>query len=125
MADIKIIINNNRGGTVYGFRDVSEEFARVLVWMLEERAYQHVKFGYGELDVKHALEGLGDGSWYWEKGVLNYTGRVRLFGVTTPLGMQALLKLGSTILSMPEHLLRSGDVEWLPNGGVPSGSILR
>jgi hypothetical protein len=118
MAHVKIDVGTNRVSVV-----VPDEFAQVLIWMCEERGYQERKFKYDELDEQHALEGLGDESWYWTKGVLNYTGRVRLFGVTSPAGVQSLLKLGSTILSMPEHLLRGKHVRRLPYGGVPSGEL--
>lgn len=102
---------------------VTDEFAQVIKWLCEERGYQERKFKYDTLDEQHALEGLGDGSWYWEKGVLNYTGRVRIFGVHSPLGVQALLKLCSTLVSMPEHLLRGDHIHRLPKAGFPSGEL--
>lgn len=102
---------------------VTDEFAQVIKWLCEERKYQERKFGYDTTDEYHALEGLQGSSWYWEKGVLNYTGRVRLFGVTAPLGVQALLKLCSTLTSMPEHLLRGDHIPGLPRAGFASGEI--
>lgn len=107
---------------------VPEEFAEVIRWLCVERqGHQVKKWGDGEAyvdeDVRHVREGLGDDSWFWVKGVLNYTGRVRLFGVESPLGLQALLKLAATIVCMPEHLLRGGVVNALPEAGVPSGEI--
>lgn len=106
---------------------VAPEAAAVLAWLLDERAYQLAKWGeggrYTQADVDHALEGLGNHSWFWERGVLNYAGRVRLLGVTSPLGVQALLKLVATLASVPEHLLRAGAVERLPGAGVESGEL--
>lgn len=100
-------------------------FEQVLRWLRNERSLyqtQTDKFDYGEIDESHSLEGLGDDSWMWTNGVLNYTGRVRLFGVTNARGVQALLKLIATLISMVEHLLRGGHIE-LPPPGKSSGDV--
>jgi hypothetical protein len=99
-------------------------FAFILRWLIEERErHQTVKFDYGLEDLKHALEGLDEDSWFWTRGVENYAGRVRLFGLQNPLGVQAHLKLIATLISQVEHLLREGVLNELPTPGVPSGEI--
>lgn len=99
-------------------------FCDVLEWLVEERRlHQTSKYDYGEEDFRHALEGLDDDSWFWERGVLNYAGRVRLFGITSPLGVQAQLKLTATMAAMVEHLLRGRAVEQLPQPGLSSGNL--
>jgi hypothetical protein len=106
--------------------EVPEEFAEVIWWLCEERKYQVEKWGkdghYLPLDTEHALQGLDDDSWFWRNAIENYTGRVRLFGVTSHNGMQALLKIISSLASMPEHLLRDHKIESLPTPGVSSGN---
>jgi hypothetical protein len=104
--------------------EVPDEFAAVIQWLVTERnEYQTGKWDYAEEDLSHAREGLGDESWFWVRGVLNYAGRVRLFGVTNPLGVQALLKLVATLAAIPEHLLRGGDIDGLPTPGLTSGDL--
>lgn len=132
-----------------------DPFEQVITWLRTERAeYQLTKWDYdnpehtdalgnpdaGE-DRKRALAGLHEDSWFWVRGVLNYTGRIRQFwpagfpesrpvAVRTEadpraklLAMQALLKLIATLISMIEHLLRNGDVTELPEPGHPSGQV--
>ena len=107
-------------------RMLPPEFVEVLEWIIDESGYQVEKFGYGDDDLVHAREGLAEDSWFWQKGVLNYAGRVRLFGLVGDarlLGAQALLKLITTLISQVEHLRRGGDLERLPKAGVSSGEI--
>jgi hypothetical protein len=119
---IAIIVNDGKPDRV--IRHVPPEFAAVIRWLILERHYQIGKWDYGEQDLKHALGGLDDPGWFWEKGVLNYTGRVRYFGITQMLGMQAHLKLIATLVSMPEHLLRGGYFpDGLPRPGLSSGNL--
>jgi hypothetical protein len=98
-------------------------FFQVIDWLIKERRYQTSKWDYEGSNGDRAEEGLAEDSWYWNNGVLNYTGRVRLFGVTEPLGLQALLKLAATIVSMPEHLLHAGKITELPRPGLSSGNL--
>lgn len=103
---------------------VAREFAQVIAWLLQERLeYQSQKWDYKSQDLEHALQGLDEDSWFWQRGVENYTGRVRLFGVEHPLGVQALLKLAATIACIPEHLLRGKIIESLPKPGLSSGNL--
>lgn len=99
-------------------------FCFILRWLIDERElHQTVKFDYGLEDLKHALEGLDEGSWFWDKGVCNYAQRIRLQGITTQPGVQAHLKLIATLVAQLEHLLREGVVNELPKPGEPSGSV--
>lgn len=122
MASVSIIHDDGSGSAV----DVPDEFAAVIEWLVKERDYQVQKWGYDDQDQAHALEGLGEDSWFWQRAVLNYTGRVRLFGVTGPAahqGVQALLKIVSSLAAQAEHLLRSGQsVDRLPKPGLSSGN---
>lgn len=103
-----------------------ERFDRLLEWLrLERERYQTKKWDYAEDDLQHALEGLGEDSWFWQRGVENYIQRVRLFGVTSPNGIQALMKLVATLLSIPEHLMRGGELENIPEPGHTSGEIVQ
>jgi hypothetical protein len=106
--------------------EVPKEFAEVIEWLCREREYQVEKWGqdgqYIDLDIEHALEGLDADSWFWQRAVENYVGRVRLFGVTSHNGMQALLKIISSLASMPEHLIRGEYIKQLPTPGVSSGN---
>lgn len=105
---------------------VPDEFAAVIEWLCRERDYQVEKFGkdghYIALDTEHALQGLDEDGWFWTRAIENYAGRVRLFGVTEHHGMQALLKLISSLVTMPEHLLRDHEITELPSPGVSSGN---
>jgi len=124
MSTIKIQNDNPEDGDIW--MNVPEEFAAVITWLCHERNYQVGKWGqdghYVALDTEHALEGLDEDSWFWSRAIENYTGRVRLFGVTSHNGMQALLKIISSLVSMPEHLLRDHLIERLPTPGVSSGN---
>lgn len=116
-------LQSEKLSAVIWYDESDEPFVKLLEWFFEERRlHQQGKFDYGEHDEAHALEGLGDGSWFWDKGVLNYAQRVRLFGVTEPLGYQALLKLAATMIAQAEHLLRAGHVT-LPQPGLSSGNL--
>lgn len=118
----RIAVTNSRGTLSM---DVPDEFSQVLAWLVIERVqYQSGKWDYSEEDLAHALAGLDEDSWFWQRGIENYAGRVRLAGVTAPIGLQALLKLVATLASMPEHLLRGGAVASLPVPGLPSGELL-
>lgn len=118
-----IRIDNGTGREIF---NVPGEFAEVVSWLCKERDYQVEKWGvdghYVALDTERALQGLDEDSWYWQRAVENYVGRVRLFGVTSRLGMQALLKIVSSLISMPEHLMRDHEIDGLPRPGVSSGN---
>lgn len=105
---------------------VPQEFADVIDWLCKERNYQVEKWGvdghYIHLDTEHALEGLTDESWFWRNAIENYATRVRIFSITSRNGMQALLKIISSLASMPEHLLRDHEIDSLPTPGVSSGN---
>jgi hypothetical protein len=100
-------------------------FCFILRWLIDERElHQMLKFDYGLEDLKHALEGLDEDSWFWQRGVENYAQRVRTAGITHPIGVQAHLKLIATLVAQLEHLLREGVLDELPRPGSTSGEIL-
>lgn len=106
--------------------EVPDEAAKVIRWLLLERDHQVTKFDYGPLDEEHAREGLTKDSWFWKQAILNYSDRVRIFGVTGDakmLGVQALLKIVSSLAAQVEHLLRAGDLDELPKPGLSSGNL--
>lgn len=100
---------------------VPPETLAVVRWLVDERRHQATKFDPAD-DVVHARDGLSEGTFY-ERQVTNYLGRAAYLGVDTPLGVQALLKLVATVMSMPEALLRGGLVAELPPAGRPSGEL--
>lgn len=100
-------------------------FCFILRWLIDERElYQTEKWDYSIQDLQHALEGLDEDSWFWQRAVENYAGRVRFAGITKPVGVQAHLKLIASLVAQLEHLLREGVLDELPKPGEPSGSIL-
>lgn len=114
-----------------GWTVADDAFSTILLWLVRERdEHQQGKFDYADEDLTHALEGLGEGSWFWDHGVMNYVPRVRMFwqdGITTnertgQLGAQALMKTIATLIAQMEHLMRAGILK-LPEPGVPSGEI--
>lgn len=99
-----------------------QAFEQIINWLRDERKYQAEKFDYGNEPPKRLEGGLSDGSWFWETGVLNYTGRVRLFSLTTVHGRQALMKVIGTLVHLAElAIVKYGD---LPDGGYPSGKLI-
>ncbi len=101
--------------------DRTQAFNEILSWIQRERAYQIIKWGYGDEPPERLERGLNDGGWFWQTGVLNYTGRVRLFTLTNPLGRQALMKLITTLIHLAElAIVKYGP---LPTPGVTSGEL--
>jgi hypothetical protein len=123
---MKIIITDDEFTSDQTTFTVPEEFAEIITWLCVEHGYQVMKWGkdggYVHLGTEHALEGLDEHSWYWQRAIENYVGRVRLYGVTSHHGMQALLKIISSLISMPENLLRDNEIDHLPTPGVSSGN---
>lgn len=89
------------------------EFEIVLRWLAEERDnYQIEKFDY-ETEGDRPIE-------YWTQQFDNYIGRIPIFGINTPQGVQAALKLAATAVAFCEHLAAKNK---LPRPGVSSGII--
>lgn len=108
---------------------------RVATWIVEERKqYADVKHELGgennEIIAAGLLEipilGWEDSSWKNDNpaylSLCNYLDRVKLFGPTTPQGIQALGKLTVTCIHYMEMLEEA--LRILPKPGVPSGEIL-
>jgi hypothetical protein len=101
-----------------------ETFERLLDWLrLERERYQQAKWDYAEQDLENARHGLDEDSHFWVNGVLNYTSRLRLFPLGSLPWTQAMLKLVATLLAVPEHLVRGGDITEMPEPGHPSGEV--
>jgi len=91
-------------------------FESVLSWLYAERdAYQTKKFNYEEEQTTR----INDVD-YWIQQFDSYIQRLPLFGLDTPQGKQAALKLAATAVALCEHLALDGQ---LPKPGVPSGTI--
>jgi hypothetical protein len=75
-------------------------------WIRGEYGYQRAKFDFAEENRARIREGLGEESWTWTRGVENYVGRVRLFGLDHPLGRQAYMKLITTLLGLGEAMIQ-------------------
>jgi hypothetical protein len=89
-------------------------FNQIMVWLRRERnAYQVKKFDY-ETEVEKPVD-------YWMQQFDSYLQRIPLFGIDTPQGLQATLKLAATAIACAEHIAER--VEYLPKPGVPSGTI--
>lgn len=90
-------------------------FDEILVWLAEEReAYQTKKFDY-------AVEGEKDTA-YWMQQFDSYLQRIPLFGIDTPQGAQATLKLAATAIACAEHISERLENK-IPKPGVSSGVI--
>lgn len=87
-------------------------FDRVLQWITEERVYQTCKFDYA-VEFDRPVED-------WIRQFDSYIQRLPVFGVDTPQGRQAALKLASAVVGLCEHMAESAD---LPAPGVPSGVL--
>lgn len=88
-------------------------FARVLRWLERERnQYQTEKFNYAE-EADRPVE-------YWIQQFDSYIQRLPLFGLDTPQGFQAALKLAATAVALCEHLEERIP---MPEPGHPSGTI--
>lgn len=88
-------------------------FTKVIRWLNEERtSYQIKKFDY-EQEANKPLE-------YWIQQFDSYIQRLPIFGLDTPQGSQAALKLAATAVALCEHL---ADKNELPAPGVPSGEL--
>lgn len=88
-------------------------FAKVLSWLQAERSsYQVKKFDY-------ETEGDKDEE-YWIQQFDSYIQRLPIFGLHTPQGTQAALKLAATAVALAEHLADKHD---LPLPGYSSGEI--
>lgn len=99
----------------------AQAFADIIKWLQDERKYQAAKFDYGNEPPERLRDGLSQGSWFWEKGVLNYTGRVRLYGLNLIQGRQALMKVIGSLVNLAElSIIKYGN---LPDGGYTSGTI--
>ena len=89
-------------------------FHVVLNWLKAERAtYQSKKFDYVE-EVNKPVE-------YWIQQFDSYIQRLPAYGLSSPLGVQAALKLAATAVALCEHL---ADGCRLPQPGFPSGEIV-
>lgn len=93
----------------------NEGYESVLSWLYAERQiYQTKKFDY---DVEAAKTHDHD---YWIQQFDSYIQRLPVFGLDTPQGVQAALKLAATSVALCEHL---ADLGRLPKPGVSSGII--
>lgn len=99
---------------------VHSEFPTVATWLKDERSYQTKKFGYSTDDIEHVRQGMGENSWLWQQ-VLNYVGRVRLFGLDMPQGRQAYFKLIATLVGLAEATIHEYGLP--PAPGFSSGNI--
>lgn len=91
----------------------NDSFESVLSWLYAEREqYQTSKFDY-ETEGERGVH-------YWIQQFDSYIQRMPIFGLDTPQGVQAALKLGATALALCEHLAEKGQ---LPKPGVSSGII--
>lgn len=89
-------------------------FTDVLDWLVAEReTYQPTKFDY-ETEGDKPVE-------YWMQQFDSYLQRIPLFGIDTPQGAQAVLKLAATAVACAEHCRER--LGGLPKAGVPSGTI--
>lgn len=98
-------------------------FEAVLSWLYAERKYQMEKFAYGvqQADIiSHTEEEDRDIVEYWIQQFDSYIQRLPVFGLNTPQGVQAALKLTATALALCEFLANKSK---LPKPGVPSGTI--
>ena len=109
---------------------IEDEFASaenmVLCWLAEEReAYQTRKFDYDDELELMALgfepDSMGDGKSYIERQVMNYLHRAKVFGLDTPQGRQAWMKLCAAVTGQAEQIARVHGIP--PRPGVPSGTI--
>lgn len=96
----------------------------VAEWIAKERAeYADVKFG-ADTEAIHKLEiEMRDYGYSgeWEVFVTNYLTRVKLMGLDTPRGRQAL---GKAIVTLLRCLEMATEIHGpLPKPGVPSGEI--
>lgn len=97
--------------------DREQAFEQIIAWIRGERAYQAQKWTYEAEPEERAT----DESWWWENGVINYWGRVKLQTVKFPQGRQAAAKIITTLVHMLElAIIQYGD---LPKPGVSSGQI--
>lgn len=88
---------------------------RVINWLYVERdTYQVKKFDYVEEDPQQPVE-------YWIQQFDNYIQRLPVFGLDTPQGFQAALKLAATAVALCEHMANNGIQ--MPKPGVSSGNI--
>lgn len=88
-------------------------FEKVLNWLRRERSYQKWKFDYEE-EAQKPVE-------FWMQAFENYMTRIVLFGMDTPQGFQAALKLSATTVAFCEFIGERGAP--FPTPGVPSGEI--
>lgn len=102
--------------------DKKPERRQFFEWYVEENKYASRKFqdqrnGH---DEELRRDGLAEDA-FWFRQIFQYVDRVRLFGLDTPQGKQALCKMVMTALGCVESTIRvHGD---LPQPGVPSGEI--
>lgn len=90
-------------------------FNLILRWLrLERSMYQTRKFDYEEEKSKDTD--------YWMQQFDSYLQRIPQFGIETPQGAQAVLKLAATAVACAEHIAER--LEYLPKPGVPSGEII-
>lgn len=95
--------------------DENAGYESVLSWLYAEReTYQTKKFNYDdEANKTHDHD-------YWVQQFDSYIQRLPIFGLDTPQGVQAALKLAATAVALCEHL---ANLERLPKPGVSSGTI--
>lgn len=89
-------------------------FETVLAWLRAERhEYQTSKFDY-EAEADKPVE-------YWVQQFDSYIQRLPVFGLDTPQGEQAALKLAATAVALCEHIAER--LKGVPKPGLPSGQI--
>lgn len=94
-------------------------FETVQHWITEERFYQVEKFDYEVEELEKIKHGIDEDSYIW-RGLTNYIGRVRLFGLDTPNGLQAWMKLMATMIGFSEQIIRTHGLP--PAPGQSSGN---
>lgn len=89
-------------------------FTKILVWLRIERStYQAKKFDYKHEPLQPVE--------YWMQQFNTYLSRIPVFGIDTPQGLQASLKLAATAVALSESIAEK--VGHLPKPGVSSGTI--
>lgn len=93
-------------------------------WYVGEVQYADRKFPADQRsdhDRAIRLDNLSPDS-FWFRQIMQYADRVRLFGLDTPQGRQALAKMTMTMIGCVESTIRVYGP--LPAPGVPSGEII-
>lgn len=90
----------------------AEDYNAIFAWLLKERDYQTKKFDY-------ETERDKDFDW-WDQQFSSYIQRLGVFGLDTPQGFQAALKLTATGMALCEHFMAKAP---MPNPGYSSGEL--